>query len=181
MIWLDWNVVATTQPHNYLRARQFLGQFGDVEQTDYFNVLVLRVDDPRGFLEAYAEKRAADPRFDEAFSRVVPLTETFDFTTPEAFEDKAKSVARTFLPQLGGQAFHVRMNRRGFKHEMSSQGEEQFLDGFILSALEARGRPGRITFDDPDAVLDVETVGERAGMSLWTAAELARFPFLKVD
>ena len=29
--------------------------------------------------------------------------------------------------------------------------------------------------------MDIETVGGRAGMSLWTGEELRRFPFLHVD
>jgi tRNA(Ser,Leu) C12 N-acetylase TAN1 len=58
--------------------------------------------------------------------------------------------------------------------------EERFLDDALLDALEAAGTPGRIAFDDPDAVIDVETVGNRTGMSFWTRADLERYPFLKI-
>jgi hypothetical protein len=40
---------------------------------------------------------------------------------------------------------------------------------------------GRITFDDPDAILVVETVGNCAGMSLWSRDDLQRLSFLKTD
>jgi hypothetical protein len=59
--------------------------------------------------------------------------------------------------------------------------EERFLDDFILAALEQAGSPGHITFEDPDAVIVVETVGQRAGLSLWTREELRRYPFLHPD
>ena len=36
--------------------------------------------------------------------------------------------------------------------------EERFLDGVLMEALEKSGRPGRITFADPDAIMTVETV-----------------------
>jgi len=55
------------------------------------------------------------------------------------------------------------------------------LDEALLETLEHRGTPGRIDFDDPDFILDVETVGQRAGMSLWTREDLHRYPFLKLD
>ena len=57
---------------------------------------------------------------------------------------------------------------------------EQFLAGLILESLEKRGEPGHVTFEDPDAVLAVETVGGRAGLSLWNREERERYPFLGV-
>jgi hypothetical protein len=73
------------------------------------------------------------------------------------------------------------MCRRGFKGRLSSMDEEHFLDGHLLGLLERAGTPGRITFDDPDAIISVETVGPRSGLSLWTREELARYPFLGLD
>ena len=73
------------------------------------------------------------------------------------------------------------MHRRGFKGRISSQQEERLLDDAILDSLSAAGTPARITFDDPDAVIDVETVGNQAGASLWTREELNRYPFLGVN
>jgi tRNA(Ser,Leu) C12 N-acetylase TAN1 len=35
-----------------------------------------------------------------------------------------------------------------------------------------------VVFDDPDAILSVDTVGDRAGLALWTREELRRYPFL---
>jgi tRNA(Ser,Leu) C12 N-acetylase TAN1 len=65
--------------------------------------------------------------------------------------------------------------------KLSGQAEERYLDVGILERLRELGRPGRVDFQDPDYVIDVETVGERAGMSLWSRHDLKRFPFLRVD
>jgi len=40
------------------------------------------------------------------------------------------------------------------------------------------GSPGRITFTDPDAILQIETIDGRAGVSLWQRDDLQRYTFL---
>lgn len=178
---IEWNAVATAGSPDVWRARALMERFGEVETTPFRGVFVLRVDDANAFLAEYAERYRVDPRLAECLGRVIPLTETFDFASPDAFEAEAKRIAIGFAPQLAGKSFHVRMHRRGFKGEFSSQAEEQFLDEVLLNELERLGQPGRISFDDPDAILDVETVGERGGLSLWSREDLERYPFLKLD
>jgi hypothetical protein len=55
------------------------------------------------------------------------------------------------------------------------------LDDVILGQLEKVGTPGRISFDRPDAIVAVETLGTEGGLSLWTRAELDAYPFLGLD
>jgi len=50
----------------------------------------------------------------------------------------------------------------------------------LPDGLKAAGKPGRISFDAPDAVIQVETIDDRAGLSLWTADDLRHCPFLGV-
>ena len=50
-----------------------------------------------------------------------------------------------------------------------------------MAALAAAGTPGQISLYDADAVVLIETVGPRAGLALWTRADLARYPFLGAD
>jgi hypothetical protein len=64
-------------------------------------------------------------------------------------------------------------------HVQSGRGA--FLDKVLLEALAQAGTPGQITFDDPDAIVAVETVGNRAGLALWTREDLQRYPFLNLD
>jgi tRNA(Ser,Leu) C12 N-acetylase TAN1 len=178
----DWNVVVSVFEHGFRRACRLLETIGPVRKTDYFNVLVMKVDDAEEFLRTLKEWLVRDPEiFTRYISRAVPLTVLFGFQTPAEFETKAQEAAARWLPDLAGARFHVRMHRRGFAGRMSSQNEERFLDEFLLKGLEQAGTPGSIGFDDPEAILAVETVGQRAGLSLWTRAQWQTCPFLGLD
>ena len=108
----------------------------------------------------------------------MPAQEVFDFGTAEYFEARARAIALTWVPALSGKSFHVRLHRRGFKGVLSTPREERFIDEALLTALQDAGR---ISFTDPDAVIQIETIDGRAGMSLWTRDEMHRYPFLGAD
>ena len=176
----DWTVVATTREEGFDRARQLLSQFGQVFRTGYFNVLLLVPDDPDSFLDRFATMVENVPQVMDVLSRVVPAADGFTFESPEDFEAKARAIVLGWASRLYGKSFYVRMHRRGFKGRLPSQHEERFLDDALLERLREAGGPGRIDFEDPDAVIDVETVDNRAGLSFWTREDLKRYPFLKV-
>lgn len=178
---LDWNVVATVREGGFRDAARLLEAFGPVSRTDYFNVLVLRTGDIAGALERLREQLEREPGIGNFLARFVPLARTFAFQSAREFEAKAAEIVAGWVPELSGKRFHVRMCRRGFKGRLSSMDEERFLDERLLGLLEEAGAPGRITFADPDAVIAIETVGPRGGLSLWTREDLARYPFLGVD
>lgn len=177
----DWNVVATVRGRGFVEACRVLEPFGELRRTGYYNVLVMRVEDPARFLEEFGRRVAMMPSLPAALGHVAPLSCCFDFRSPEEFEAGARACALGFLPRLAGASFHVRLSRRGFKGRLSSPEEERFLDDVLLEALERSGTPGRIAFDDPDAVVHVETVDSRAGLALYTRDDFARYPFLKRD
>lgn len=177
----DWNVVVSVYDGRLGQARRLLRRLGPVAPTGFRNVLVLRTDDPVGFLERLEQLAPAAPELHEVVSRAVPATVTFTFQSPEEFEAKAREAALAFLSALTGKSFHVRLHRRGFKGQLQTPEEERFLDRELLAALEATGTPGSISFEDPDAVVCVETVGPRAGLSLWTREDRERYPLLKLD
>lgn len=54
----DWNVVATTQERRFRLACEILQDFGSVQRTNYYNVLVMRVDDTEKLLSDLIELRA---------------------------------------------------------------------------------------------------------------------------
>jgi tRNA(Ser,Leu) C12 N-acetylase TAN1 len=89
-----------------------------------------------------------------------------------------------WLDKLAGKHFYVRMHRRGFKGRLSSIEEERFLDDFILDSLNNLAQQGKaqakINFEDPDSVIAVETIGQEAGLSIWSREQLVRYPFLKL-
>lgn len=177
----DWNVVASVHERGFVRACELLGELGPVSRTEFYNVLVMKVEDVRRFLEALRTLIDETPDAHAVLARVVPVTRTFTFQTAEEFEAKAMNAAAPWMTELAGKRFHVRMRRRGFKGKLSSQQEERFLDEFILRRLDEDAMPGRIDFEDPDAVVAVETLGQRAGLSLWTREDLERYPFVRVD
>jgi tRNA(Ser,Leu) C12 N-acetylase TAN1 len=178
----DWNVVVTTHEKGYVLACEAMAEIGAVSRTEFFNVLVMRVPDPRVLPDRVADMLERDPGLlRNALSHVAPLERTFTFQAPDEFERKAREAALTFVAALAGRSFHVRLHRRGFKGRLSSPVEERFLDGVLLDATAATGAPARLSFDDPDAVLDLETVGNRGGLALWTREDRARYPFLPGD
>lgn len=175
-----WNVVVTVREGGFNRAFALLSPLGKVARTDFFNTLVMQVEDHARFLEAVREMLERDDEAREVLSRVVPAVQAFDFQTPAEFDEKARLAVTAWIPSLAGKGFHVRMHRRGFKGKLSSLDEERFLDEYLLEALKQYGNPARFTFHDPDAVIDVETVGNRAGLSFWTREEMLRYPFLSI-
>lgn len=177
----DWNVVITVQEGGYNDARRLLERFGSVQRTDYFNVLVMQIGDYRQLLGQLREEAQRDPASVAPLARVMPVILGFDFQSPSQFEEKSRQAVDSWLPTLSGKSFHVRMHRRGFRGKLSGMEEEKFLDGYLLGALEEAGTPGRISFDDPDAVIVVETIDSRAGLSLWTRDDLRRYPLLHID
>lgn len=158
-----------------------LGRWGRVGRTGFYNVLIMRVSDPKAFLADFAAAVAESPGLLNLVSHVVPVQQGFSFESSEEFEREARGVALGWLSDLAGSSFYVRLHRRGFKGIISTQPEERFLDEALLAALAEAGTPGRISFEDPDKVIQIETVDGRAGMSLWTREDLRRLPFLGVD
>ena len=177
----DWNVVITVHDDGYNLARKSLERYGKVDRTEYFNILVMQTSDSRHLLDALREDSIRNPGLTDPLARVMPVFQTFTFQTPGDFEGKARQAVWDWLPALGGKSFHLRMHRRGFKGRLSSMDEERFLDTYLLEALEMAGTEGEITFDDPDAILALETVGPRAGLSLWTREDLERYPLLHLN
>ena len=174
----DWNVVVTVPESTMREARKFLRRWGEIYRTGYFHVLAMHVDDPEGFLAEIGKAAEATPGIFNILSHVIPAQRTFDFASAGEFEATARDIAILWAPMLAGKSFHVRLHRRGFKGTLSTPKEERFLDETLLDALEAAGAPGRIAFTDPDAILQIETIDGRAGVSLWHREDLRRYPFL---
>jgi tRNA(Ser,Leu) C12 N-acetylase TAN1 len=178
----DWNVVVTVSDRDgYRHARRRLRHFGPIEGTDFHNVLVMRVPETGALLAALAEMTRDDMSLYNDVSRLVPAQVTFDFETKEEFERKAHAVILGWADRLAGANFHIRLNRRGLADRLSSPAEEKLLDDALLLTLAEVGRPGHINFADPDYVIDIETVSNRAGLSIWSRDDLRRYPFLNVD
>lgn len=173
-------MVVTAGPEGFEEAEAALRSLGTVERTRFFNVLVMQVDDPGVFLEKLEAMAEMNPDLlDRAVSRAVPAQETFHFQSGDGFREKAGAAVRSRAGELASGSFHVRVERRGLEEVLDSREAEEFLGREILDALEERGASAEVGFDDPDAVVAVETVSVRAGVSLLTREERARYPFLR--
>lgn len=177
----DWNVVVSVNEKGFNQAVNILKEFGPISKTEFFNVLVMRVGDMAGMCDTLKNRLEGDPSFLSFLSRLIPVTKSFTFQTPEEFEQKVKETVSEWVPQLEGKGFHVRMHRRGFKGSLSSLEEEKMLDEFFLELTKERGNRGHVTFEGPDVIIAVETVAHRAGLSLWTHEDLQRYPFVRVE
>lgn len=178
---MDWNVVISIYQTGFRRALRALRELGAVERSPYHNVLVMRVEDPMTLLAAIEQRTEENPALYDAVSRVAPAVGSFDFHSAEDFKQKAKSLLLEWSPRLAGRSFHVRLHRRGAKHDLRTPDVERFFDEVLLGATTAAGTPGRISFTDPDAVIAIDTIDDRAGMALWTRDELARHRLLRPD
>ncbi len=177
----DWNDITTVHEHHFTQACHFLEAFGELTKTDFFNVLEMRVDDTRQFLQALHQRLRDEPVLADCVARVLPVTSSFVFQYPQEFEQKARAAVLPWVDKLAGTRFHVRMHRRGFKSRMYSQKEEQFLDHALIQLLTQRGATAEVDFDDPDFIIAVETIGTQAGLSIWSRDELSRYPLVKLD
>lgn len=177
----DWNAIVTVKERGFSMARELLAEYGKTKKTHYHNLLVMKVASPGEFLARLEQRLRLDPNLLAYVSRIALATYAFDFSTQQDFEAKVRAMVPTWAPHLAGKSFHVRMHRRGLKGLLLSPVEERFLDEALLGALKDADRPGVIRFDDPDAIIDLETLDHRAGLALWTRADLARYPFLKPE
>lgn len=174
----DWNVTVTLAEPTFGIARNMLAPWGRLRRTAFFNVAVMKVADAATFLREFAAAVEETPGILNAISHVVPFEHVFAFKDASEFEAKLRNIILSYAPQLAGKSFHVRLRRRGLKGIISTPEEERFLDDVLLDALTAAGTLGQISFEEPDYVLLIETVGQGGGVSLWTGEDLERYPFL---
>ena len=76
----EFNVIVTSaREGRYQRLLRDLGSFGDFRRSEFLGVIVGRVEDLPGFLEALRERRAADPAALPDLGRVIPLEQAAVF------------------------------------------------------------------------------------------------------
>ncbi len=178
---IDWNVVVTSRPDGFHRARRRLADFGRVQATSYWNVLVMSVPDARALQELVLAAAHQDRAFALALSRLVPVDHKFRFDCRQTFELRLAELAGLIAPALRDRSFHVRMHRRGSKESLSSQAEERVLADLLLGHLAEGGNAGRVVFGDPDCVVALESVDDQAGVSIWSRDDRHRYPWLRFD
>jgi tRNA(Ser,Leu) C12 N-acetylase TAN1 len=86
-----------------------------------------------------------------------------------------------WLPNLTRLSFHVRLHKRGSKLDLRTPDVERLLDDDVVAATIQSRLPAHVTFADPDAVIVIDTIDDRAGMAIWMRNDLARYRLLRPD
>jgi len=140
----------------------------------------MRVENPTALLEAIERKTEENTALYDAISRVAPAMYTVEFHSVEELREILKPILLDWLPQLAGSSLHVRLHRRGDGHNLRTHTGRSF-DDLVLGATVAAGAPCKISFADPDVVIAIDTVDDRAGVALWTREDLVPHRLLRPD
>jgi tRNA(Ser,Leu) C12 N-acetylase TAN1 len=149
-----------------------------VKRSGFYNVLTMDVDDPAQLIAQIESLFAGHPQAGASVAHVFPAERCFDFSSPAEFASKARETALAWVPRLAGKSFHVRVHRRGRKGTLVSPDVERAVGDALIAAIHDAGSAARVAFDDPDAIVLIETVGGRAGMALLTRDDQRRHPLL---
>ena len=135
----DWNVVITVDEEGFEDACDYLENISHVSSTDYYNVVVMEVDDIPGLLERIRRDMEGLGDLRSVISRVLPVTRTFAFSNGPEFEQRAAAIVREWGPDLEDKSFYVRMHRRGFRGDIDSEQMERRLGEVIIETVQERG------------------------------------------
>lgn len=176
-----FNVIVTLASHcRYRHLLQDLSSYGDFRKTNFLGVIIGRVDSPPEFLEKILENRQKPLIAFQDLGRVVPVEQVFVFRRDE-FPERVKAAISPYIAELEGKRFYVRLERRGLMGQIISPEVEREIDGFIEQHLAMAGkRPAQVHFEHPDAVVVVETIGDRCGVGLLTRTMMERYDFVRV-
>jgi len=178
-VW-EFNLVVTLASEGRFRhLMEELEPHGEFRRTEFLGVILGRVEDLRAFLETVRRKRGEQLIAFQDLGRVIPLDGIFTFHA-ENFIERAREAIRPYLEILADRHFYVRLERRGFKGRIVSPEAERALDAFIEEELAREGKSAQIDFEQPDAVVAVETVGDRCGVGLLTRETMERYDFVRV-
>jgi len=179
-MWTFNLVVTLASDGRYRRLLQELAPHGDFRRTGFLGVAIGQVEQPAAFLETIRQKRQQQLIAFQDLGRVVPLDRVFTFHLEE-FAGKAQAAILPYLEELAGRRYYVRLERRGLKGQIVSPEMERALDAFIEESLAAAGRAAaKVDFEHPDAIVAVETIGDRCGVGLLTREMLERYDFVRV-
>ncbi len=178
VMWKFNAVVTMASEGRYRNLIEELSALGEFRPTEFLGVILGELADRKGALEQIREKRSDASGFTD-LRRVIPVDRTFTFQ-PVDFPARLKESIVSYIDDLAGKRFYVRLERRGLKGRIVSPEVERELDAFILQTLQMSNRTAEIDFDDPDVVLVVETVGDRCGVGLLTREMMERYDFVRV-
>jgi adenylyl- and sulfurtransferase ThiI len=175
----EWNILATAFWGRGKDALRLLTPHGEFKGSGFKDVLQGYVEDVHLLLDKLELMRQENPDKITSLSQILALEQTFTFNLPD-FMDKLKETVLPYVEKVEGKKFYVRVKRRGHKGEMSSLEIEKEISSFIFEKLEEAGKPAQVSFSDPDVIIIVETIANRAGVALVTREMREKYPLIKV-
>lgn len=174
-----WNVVLTAKDHEQRHLARLVKRLGEFWWTSFLGVLVGRVEDHEAFCDQLLRREVDTPGFLHPLSRLVPIDRTFPFQ-PEQLSARLGPAVLAYADRIDSGSFSVRVERRGHAGIIHSQALEQELDRALMEYLRTQGAAPRLDFEDADAIVTVELIGDECGIGLITRTMRERFPFVKV-
>jgi tRNA(Ser,Leu) C12 N-acetylase TAN1 len=176
----DWNVVVTSYMRQERRLLAELSDLGEFHSSGFAAVILGKVPDVSKLFETLKGRLAKNPVLPDLLSSVTPVRRVFAFTL-ENLEERLRQEIRALAPEIGGQAFYVRLKRRGHKGELHSVEVEQALDRLIKDEFCAQGQNCFVDFHRAEVIVVVETVHNQCGVGLVTREMKERYPFIKIE
>lgn len=175
----DWNLLATSVEgaRPVLLAR--LRRYGPFRGAGYRNVAIGRIDDVAAFFATLRDDLARDTILAAALARILPIAHTFRLDDSDPVES-LESALVALHPRMAGRSFFVRLERRGLHGTLHSSAVERTLGATLWRLDEAAGHQPRVTFTDPDVIVAIETLGDRAGIALIDRPLREAYPFVRM-
>jgi adenylyl- and sulfurtransferase ThiI len=175
----EWNILATAFWGRGKDALHLLSLHGEFKGSGFKDVIQGHVEDINLFLEKMELMRREHPDKMACLSQILPLERAFSFDVPD-FMDKLKEAVLPYIEKVEGKKFYVRAKRRGHKGEMSSLEIEKEISSFIFEVLEKGGKQAQVGFTDPDVVIVIETIANRAGVAFITSGMKQKYPLIRI-
>ena len=145
----------------------------------YRNVAIGRVAAVPAFLDAVRDDLARAPGLAAALGRILPIERTLRLDPNDALANLEEAIV-PLHPRLAGGSYFVRLERRGLRDALHSTDVERTLGAALWRALEAAGHTPRVAFRDADAVIVIETLGDRAGIGIVDRKLRSAYPFVRI-
>jgi tRNA(Ser,Leu) C12 N-acetylase TAN1 len=175
----EWNILATATREQERYLLRFLNDYGEFKGSGFRDVVLGRVEEIDTFLRALEDLHEENPIKLNPLSQIVPLEKTFHFDLSD-FKDKLKEILSSYVDRIENKKFYLRVKRRGHKGEISSLEVEKEVADFIMGSLEKAGKKAQVSFNDPDCILIVETIGNWAGIGFITKEMKEKYSLIKI-
>ena len=176
----EWNILATSLEGRRDALLVALRRLGMFWRAGYQNVLVGYVEDQHEFLEGVRAHLSRDMLLETSLTKIVPVDRIAQFDPVGLVETLIEMLAPR-ADQVAGRSFYVRLERRGLKGIVHTPTVEREVGAALISKAAEYGGTTRVSFQDPDLVVAVETTGKTVGVGLLTRELRTAFPFVRVS